>query len=177
MALIKRNTAYSVNDIVNTKFGVKLTCITAGTTSTDPLILDGTSPITDGTVVWEVQEYKGGVGSSGGTILLNTLYSVSYNVYTAVPLLDSLSNYDYIQVQWYLERASDITRHFVGYLDCNEILTTTESTAIWSFNENPTNSGSYYCRILFCGDGSGNLKAVGSGSDNVKISKIIGFKI
>ena len=119
----------------------------------------------------------GGVGSSGGTVLLDTLYSVNYGGYTAVPLLDSLSNYDYIQVQWYLERASDITRHFVGYLDCNEILTTTESTAIWSFNENPTNSGSYYCRILFCGDGSGNLIAVGSGSDNVKISKIIGFKI
>ena len=54
---------------------------------------------------------------------------------------------------------------------------TTESTAIWPFNENPTVSGSYYCRILFCGDGSGNLRAVGSGSDNVKISKIIGFKI
>lgn len=176
MALIKRNTAYSVNDIVNTKYGIKLTCTTAGTTSTDPLILDGTSPITDGTVVWEYNN-TGGVGSSGGTVLLDTLYSVNYSGYTAVPLLDSLSNYDYIQVQWYLERASDITRHFVGYLDCNEILTTTESTAIWSFNENPTNSGSYYCRILFCGDGSGNLRAVGSGSDSVKISKIIGFKI
>ena len=60
MTLIKRNTAYSVNDIVNTKYGIKLTCITAGTTSTDPLILDGTSSITDGTVVWEVQEYNGG---------------------------------------------------------------------------------------------------------------------
>ena len=60
MALIKRNTAYSVNDIVNTKYGVKLTCTTAGTTSTYPLILDETSPITDGTVVWEVQEYRGG---------------------------------------------------------------------------------------------------------------------
>ena len=60
MALIKRNTAYSVNDIVNTKYGIKLTCTTAGTTSTGPLILDGTSSITDGTVVWEVQEYNGG---------------------------------------------------------------------------------------------------------------------
>lgn len=176
MSLVKRNTAYSVNDIVNTKYGVKLTCTTAGTTSTDLLILDGTSPITDGTVVWGVKEYNGS-GSSGGTILLDTLYNVNYSVYTAVPLLDSLSNYDYIQVQWYLERASDVTRHFVGYLDCNEILTTTESTAIWPFSENPTDSGSYYCRILFCGDGSGNLRAIGSGSDSVKISKIIGFKI
>ena len=35
MALIKRNTAYSLNDIVNTKYGTKLKCITAGTTSTD----------------------------------------------------------------------------------------------------------------------------------------------
>ena len=61
LALIKRNTAYSVNDIVNTKYGIKLTCTTAGTTSTGPLILDGTSSITDGTVVWEVQEYNGGV--------------------------------------------------------------------------------------------------------------------
>lgn len=119
----------------------------------------------------------GGVGSSGGTVLLDTLYSVNYGGYTDVPLLDSLSNYDYIQVQWCLERDGDITRHFVGYLDCNEILTTTESTVIWPFNENPTPSGSYYCRILFCGDGSGNLKAVGSGLDRVKISKIIGFKI
>ena len=65
----------------------------------------------------------GGVGSSGGTVLLDTLYSVNYSVYTTVHLLDSLSNYDYIQVQWYLERDRDITRHFVGYLDCNEILT------------------------------------------------------
>ena len=56
MALIKRNTAYSLNDIVNTKYGTKLKCTTAGTTSTDPLILDGTYPITDGTVVWEVYE-------------------------------------------------------------------------------------------------------------------------
>ena len=38
----------------------------------------------------------GGVGSSGGTVLLDTLYSVNYGGYTAVPLLDSLSNYDYI---------------------------------------------------------------------------------
>ena len=60
MALIKRNTAYSINDIVNTKYGVKLTCTTAVTTSTDSLILDGNSPITDGTVVWQVQEYNGG---------------------------------------------------------------------------------------------------------------------
>lgn len=60
MALIKRNTVYSVNDIVNTKYGIKLKCTIAGTTSTAPLILDGTSPITDGTVVWEVQEYNGG---------------------------------------------------------------------------------------------------------------------
>ena len=60
MALIKRNTAYSVNDIVNTKYGIKLKCTTAGTTSTDPLILDGTLSITDGTVVWQVQEYNGG---------------------------------------------------------------------------------------------------------------------
>lgn len=60
MSLVKRNTAYSVNDIVNTKYGVKLTCTTAGTTSTDPLILDGTSPIADGTVVWEIQEEQGG---------------------------------------------------------------------------------------------------------------------
>ena len=176
MALIKRNTTYSVNDVVNTKYGIKLKCTTAGITSTDPLILDGTSSITDGTVVWQVQQYNM-VGSSGGTVLLDTLYSVNYSVYTAVPLLDSLSNYDYIQVQWYLERARDITRHFVGYLDCNEILTTTENTAIWPLTENPTNSGSYYCRVLFCGDGHGNLKALGSGSDSVKISKIIGFKI
>ena len=56
MALIKRNTAYNVNDIVNTKYGIKLTCTTAGTTSTGPLILDGTSSITAGAVVWEVQE-------------------------------------------------------------------------------------------------------------------------
>lgn len=60
MTLIKRNTAYSLNDIVNTKYGIKLKCTAAGTTSTDPLILDGTSPITDGTVVWEVIEQGGG---------------------------------------------------------------------------------------------------------------------
>lgn len=60
MTLIKRNTAYNVNDIVNTKYGIKLKCTTAGTTSTDPLILNGTSSITDGTVVWQVQEYNGG---------------------------------------------------------------------------------------------------------------------
>lgn len=60
MTLIKRNTAYNVNDIVNTRYGIKLKCTTAGTTSTDPLILDGTSLITDGTVVWQVQEYNGG---------------------------------------------------------------------------------------------------------------------
>lgn len=60
MALIKRNTAYIINDIVNTKYGIKLKCITAGTTSTDPLILDGTPLITDGTVVWEIQEEQDG---------------------------------------------------------------------------------------------------------------------
>ena len=60
LALIKSNTAYSVNDIVNTKYGIKLTCTTAGTTSTGPLILDGTSPITDGTVVWEYNNTGGG---------------------------------------------------------------------------------------------------------------------
>lgn len=64
MTLIKRNTAYNVNDIVNTRYGIKLKCTTAGTTSTGPLILGLTSPITDGTVVWEVQEYSGS-GSSG----------------------------------------------------------------------------------------------------------------
>lgn len=39
MALIKRNTAYSLNDLVHTTFGVKLKCITAGTTDTSPLNL------------------------------------------------------------------------------------------------------------------------------------------
>lgn len=76
MALIKRNTAYSVNDIVNTKYGTKLKCITAGTTSTDPLILDGTSSITDGTVVWEVQEEGEGSGQGLVDYAPNTSYSV-----------------------------------------------------------------------------------------------------
>lgn len=69
MGRIKRNTVYSLNDIVNTKFGTKLKCITAGTTSTDPLILDGTSPITDGIVVWEVQEEGGGSGQFVATAI------------------------------------------------------------------------------------------------------------
>lgn len=75
MALIQRNTAYSLDDIVNTKYGIKLKCTTAGTTSTDPLILDGTSPITDGTVVWEVQEEGG-----GGQGLVDYVPNTSYNV-------------------------------------------------------------------------------------------------
>lgn len=75
MALIKRNTTYSVNDIVNTKYGTKLKCTTAGTTSTDPLILDGTSLITDGTVVWEVQE-EGGSGQGLVDYAPNTSYNV-----------------------------------------------------------------------------------------------------
>lgn len=170
--------SYSTGDTFIDYSGNKYTVVTGGNTPSTPF---DSSNIVNDLVVWGSIELKenpvGGGGSSGGTVLLNTLYSVNYSVYTAVPLLDSLSNYDYIQVQWYLERAGDITRHFVGYLDCNEILTTTDSTALWAFNENPTNSGSYYCRILFCGDGSGNLRAYGSGSDSVKISKIIGFKI
>lgn len=76
MALIRRNTVYSLNDIVNTTFGIKLKCTTAGTTSTDPLILDGTSPITDGTVVWEVQEESGGTGQG----LVDYEANKNYNV-------------------------------------------------------------------------------------------------
>lgn len=76
LALIKRNTAYSLNDIVNTKYGTKLKCTTAGTTSTDPLILDGTSPITDGTVIWEVQEEGGGSGQGIVDYEANTSYNV-----------------------------------------------------------------------------------------------------
>lgn len=75
MALIERNTTYSLNDIVNTRYGTKLKCTTAGTTSTDPLILDGTSPITDGTVVWEVQE-EGGSGQGLVDYAPNTSYNV-----------------------------------------------------------------------------------------------------
>lgn len=97
MALIKRNTAYSVNDIVNTRYGIKLKCTTAGTTSIDPLILDGTSPITDGTVVWEVQEqgqglvdYKANKNYKVGDIVLynNKIYKCK-TAHTSTATFDS----------------------------------------------------------------------------------------
>lgn len=59
MALIRRNTAYSLNDIVYTTFGVKLKCITAGTTDINPLNLPPPHSyisIIDGTVTWEIVE-------------------------------------------------------------------------------------------------------------------------
>lgn len=39
LALIKRNTTYQIGDIGYTTFGIKLKCITAGTTDADPLNL------------------------------------------------------------------------------------------------------------------------------------------
>lgn len=94
MALIKRNTAYSLNDIVNTTFGTKLKCTTAGTTSTDPLILDGTSPITDGTVVWEIQEESG----SASFTTLCTCQQSQISSGTTLTLSDDYTNYDLVQV-------------------------------------------------------------------------------
>lgn len=100
MALVKRNTVYSLNDIVNTKYGTKLKCTTAGTTSTDPLILDGTSPITDGTVVWEVQEESGGSGQGLVDYEANKNYSVgdiviySSKIYRCITAHTSTSTFD-----------------------------------------------------------------------------------
>lgn len=51
---LERNTAYQLDDIVYTYSGVKLKCSVAGTTSTNPFVLSGTT-IIDGTVTWEVQ--------------------------------------------------------------------------------------------------------------------------
>lgn len=41
--LIERNTAYLLNDKVESSFGLKLKCITAGTTSSNPI--DFTPPL------------------------------------------------------------------------------------------------------------------------------------
>lgn len=51
---LERNTAYQLDDIVYTYSGIKLKCSVAGTTSTNPFVLSGTT-IIDGTVTWEVQ--------------------------------------------------------------------------------------------------------------------------
>lgn len=92
MTLVKRNTAYSLNDIVNTKFGIKLKCITAGTSSTDPLILDGTSPITDGTVVWEVQEEQRG-GQYSQVLVTGVTGASSSNPYYKSLVINSTNKF------------------------------------------------------------------------------------
>lgn len=56
---LERNTAYEIDDIVYTYNGTKLLCTVAGTTSTNPFVLSGTT-IVDGTVTWTVQSTGGG---------------------------------------------------------------------------------------------------------------------
>lgn len=65
---LERNTAYEIDDIVYTYNGTKLLCTVAGTTSTNPFVLSGTT-IVDGTVTWEVQSTGGGSGSQYKQVL------------------------------------------------------------------------------------------------------------
>ena len=53
--MLKRNYAYSQGEIEYSVSGVRLTCKTAGTTSTEDLVIPpNVIEVTDGTVVWSL---------------------------------------------------------------------------------------------------------------------------
>lgn len=61
--MLKRNYAYNVGDIEYSDGGIRLTCKTAGTTSTEDLVIPpNVSEVTDGTVVWSLIDISGGGG-------------------------------------------------------------------------------------------------------------------
>lgn len=67
--MLKRNYTYNVGDIEYSVSGVRLTCKTAGTTSTEDLVIpSNVSEVTDGTVVWSLIDISGG-NDQVGTII------------------------------------------------------------------------------------------------------------
>ena len=85
-----------------------------------PLILDGTSPITDGTVVWEVQE-EGGSGQGLVDYAPNTSYNVGdiviYNnkIYKCITAYTSTSTFD--DTKWEEISASDNAKYAYQSVD------------------------------------------------------------
>ena len=77
---LERNTAYQLDDIVYTYSGVKLKCSVAGTTSTNPFVLSGTT-IVDGTVTWEVQSTELPIATQNvlGGIKVGSNLSITYD--------------------------------------------------------------------------------------------------
>ena len=66
--MLKRNYAYNKGDIEYSDGGVRLTCKTAGTTSTEDLVIPpNVSEVTDGTVVWSLIDISRGWGGEALT--------------------------------------------------------------------------------------------------------------
>lgn len=118
--ILKRNTSYNLNSIVN-KGQIFLKCIVAGTTNTTTLDLTSVSvgdTLTDGTVTWEVVSVSGIPESSGSGLNFwqaSTEYEVDdivvYNniVYKCITAHTSTSTFDdtkFIQLTY--ELATDI---------------------------------------------------------------------
>lgn len=67
--MLKRNYTYNIGDIEYSDGGIRLTCKTAGTTSTEDLVIPpNVSEVTDGTVVWSLIDISGG-NDQVGTII------------------------------------------------------------------------------------------------------------
>ena len=66
--MLKRNYAYNKGDIEYSDGGVRLTCKTAGTTSTEDLVIPpNVSEVTDGTVIWSLIDISRGWGGEALT--------------------------------------------------------------------------------------------------------------
>ena len=91
--ILKRNTAYNVDEIIN-KGQVVLKCVTAGTTDKDELNLTNIAlgdTLTDGSAEWEVVSTTGyGFGNGGGTSVSEWATATSYEAGQIVIYGDSL---------------------------------------------------------------------------------------
>lgn len=66
--MLKRNYAYNKGDIEYSDGGIRLTCKTAGTTSTEDLVIPpNVSEVTDGTVIWSLIDISRGWGGEALT--------------------------------------------------------------------------------------------------------------
>ena len=62
--MLKRNYAYNKGDIEYSDGGIRLTCKTAGTTSTEDLVIPpNVNEVTDGTVIWSLIDISVGGGA------------------------------------------------------------------------------------------------------------------